>query len=104
MDRKLGTGSDAQQRIEPLLVLSSAREEKLEKNAQGAAGRMVKLNLLLFSSIPRTGRPCPTIPYLPYAKYAHNLGERQYRVLADGRKLRPPLAHDPCKSVAMQRV
>ncbi len=34
------------------------------------------------SGNPRSCPPCPTISYLPYAQYAHNLATRQYRLAA----------------------
>lgn len=57
------------------------QREKLEKNARGAVGRILNPTSSL-SGNAEVVPPCPTISYLPYAKYAYNPGNRQYRVSA----------------------
>jgi len=101
VDRRLGAGSDAQQQIEPQLVVASARDEKLEKNALRRGGQDTQ-PYFSFSGIPRPGRPCLTLSYLPYAKYAHNQGARQYRVLAGRQEMHFLGWGDPRKNVAAQ--
>jgi hypothetical protein len=69
-------------------------ERKLEKNARGAAGRYEPYFSLVFVGL---AVPALTISYLPYAKYGHKVGARQYRLPAGKQNCRAPLEMEPQK-------